>query len=433
MIPEIKVGLLAAPEIRLTLNGTYAIDRLNDNVTGCITATNSGDRISISGADLDCAVIRPIMPNSTITVHSVTIGIDFHWQRHEDQSFKGTMMLLPVDGNIQVINIIDIESYLISVVSSEMNARAYTEFIKAHAIMSRSWLMAQLSPDATLSSHRCIVTDHEITRWYDREAHTLFHVCADDHCQRYQGCTKAAGTHVGQAVKATSGMVLWYDEKLCDARFSKCCGGVTERFSTCWQPVDYDYLTPVTDTYPADILPDLSTEDGARKWIMTRPEAFCSHPDPETLATVLNDYDLETTDFYRWEVRYSATELAEIIRERSGRDFGSIISLAPLHRGSSGRIDRLMIQGTLHTAIIGKELEIRRTLSRSHLYSSAFTVDTCGSGRDGIPSVWILHGAGWGHGVGLCQIGAAAMAAKGYDYHSILAHYFPGATIKKLY
>lgn len=411
-IPEIHVGIMSAPALRLTLSGHFSCGD-SSHVTGTVQLTESDGKVLYGGNTSEHLTFTPLSPECTVTLHDVTIGLEFHWQRHEDQTFRGAMHIFPVGNRLQAVNIIDIESYLTSVVSSEMNARACTEFIKAHAIISRSWLMAQLHPDNSLSRHRCSETDSEIVRWYDREAHSLYHVCADDHCQRYQGYQKASSPHVADAVAATAGMVLWHDGLLCDARFSKCCGGVTERFSTCWQPVDYPYLEAVTDTLCHMPHPDLAEEKGAAEWIGSHPDTFCSDPPREVLSTVLNDYDLETPDFYRWQVEYSDEELAGIIRSRTGKDFGRILSLTPLHRGLSGRIDRLEIKGTRLSMTIGKELEIRRSLSPTHLYSSAFTVHPSDYDPQGAPLRWLLRGAGWGHGVGLCQIGAAVMAHRG--------------------
>lgn len=351
----------------------------------------------------------PADPESAFTLRNVMIGIGFHWQQHEDQSFHGTLTVVPgQDAMLQAINTVDVETYLRSVVSSEMNASAPEEFLKAHAVISRSWVMAQVMPPAHLSDHEMTCTDSETVKWYDRDAHTGFDICADDHCQRYQGCTKASTPQVEAALQATCGQVLAFDNDLCDARFSKCCGGVTELFSTCWQPVDLPYLKAVDDPY-------------------------CGRASEEVLRTVLNDYDRTTTDYYRWTVEYTAGELRDIIARRSGTDYGDIISITPLHRGPSGRIDRLEIRGTGLRRIIGKELEIRRTLSESHLYSSAFDVEASGADSDGIPRHWKFHGRGWGHGVGLCQIGAAVMAAEGCDYRQILDHYFPGARLITIY
>ncbi len=274
--------------------------------------------------------------------------------------------------------------------------------------------------------------ENEIIRWYDREDHTIFDVCADDHCQRYQGITKASSRQVADAVRATRGQVLAYDDgEICDARFSKCCGGVTEEFQYCWENTPKPYLLAVRDgtgTMPHD----LTKEANAEEWIRSAPDSFCNTSDRKVLSQVLNDYDQETPDFYRWHVTYTQEELAALIKEKTGTDFGGIVDLVPVERGKSGRICRLKIVGTKATLTIGKELEIRRTLSKSHLYSSAFVVDKEGS-KDGLPERFVLTGAGWGHGVGLCQIGAAVMGEQGYGYDRILLHYYRGADIKKLY
>lgn len=381
--PKIEVGIMSSDTVTLSLIGN--VSRHDNPVT--FTAEDSDSRIML---------------------HDVMIGIGFHWQRLEDQAFEGSIILTPGAAGISVVNLIDVERYLLSVVSSEMNSQAFSEFIKAHAIISRSWLMAQIFPDHSLAGYKCREDERETVKWYDHDAHTSFHVCADDHCQRYQGIVKASSDHVAEAVKSTRGMVLTYGGRLCDARFSKCCGGITELFSTCWQPVDYGYLRKVEDPY-------------------------CANPTREVLSRVLNDYDLETPDFYNWEVNYSAQELAEIVRERSGVDYGEIVSIKSLHRGVSGRIDRLDITGTRRHRIIGKELEIRRTLSRTHLYSSAFEAIPGEMNERGVPKTWTIRGRGWGHGVGLCQIGAAVMASEGKSYIEILNHYFPGTKITKLY
>ncbi len=382
-VPKIEVGIMSSDTVTLTPIGNVSC---HDNP------------VRFTAEDTD----------SRIMLHDVMIGIGFHWQRLENQTFEGSVILTPTADGISVVNLIDVERYLLSVVSSEMNSQAYGEFIKAHAIISRSWLMAQIFPDHSLARYKCREDEGETVRWYDHDAHTSFHVCADDHCQRYQGIVKASSDHVAEAVKSTRGMVLTYRGRLCDARFSKCCGGVTELFSTCWQPVDYEYLRKVEDPY-------------------------CANPGRDVLRRVLNDYDLETPDFYDWEVKYDAKELAAIVRERSGVDYGEIVCITPLHRGVSGRIDRLAIEGTKRSRIIGKELEIRRTLSRSHLYSSAFEVISGELDGHGVPMDWTIRGRGWGHGVGLCQIGAAVMASKGMSYTEILSHYFPATKITKLY
>lgn len=369
---------------------------------------------------------------STIEVDDVTIGVDFHWQRREAQRFAGRVRVVPSGGGLQVINDVPAEEYLRSVISSEMRATSSIELLKAHAVISRGWLLAQLHSMRGRVCRGEPVADAgreagEVVKWYDRDDHTLFDVCADDHCQRYQGVTRVSTAAVDEAVAATRGQVLTVGGMICDTRFSKCCGGVMERFENCWQPVRHSYLTARRDAPDEAALPDLTTESGARRWIMESPaDCFCNTADREALRQVLNDYDCETPDFFRWTVRYSQQELSEIVAARSPERLGSVTALIPLTRGASGRITRLKIEGTLGSVIVGKELEIRKRLSRSHLYSSAFVVD-----RDG--SDFVIHGAGWGHGVGLCQIGAAMMARRGYGYREILSHYFPGAELTAIY
>ena len=337
------------------------------------------------------------------------------------------------DGSITVVNRIGVEDYLRSVISSEMSATSSPELLRAHAVISRSWLLAQIRKneriaDGARAYDACTVTDDEIVRWQDREDHTDFDVCADDHCQRYQGVTRQSTAAVAEAVDATAGIALTDPDsgELADARFSKCCGGVFELFENCWEPVHHSYLTVRSDAPDALVYPDLRYESRARAWIEASPEAFCNTADESVLSQVLNNYDRESIDFYRWTVRYGVEELSDLVRERTGIDFGTITDLVAVERGTSGRIVRLRITGTKRSMIIGKELEIRHALSRSHLRSSAFVVD-----RDG--DDFVLRGAGWGHGVGLCQIGAAVMAEKGYGWREILAHYFPGAELKKIY
>lgn len=379
----------------------------------------------------------PVAPDSVFELGGVTIGVGFHWQQRQSQRFRGAVELLPDNGVIVVINHIDVENYLCSVISSEMSATSPIEFLKAHAVISRSWLLRMIGRRAS----ECVaapgmVADGEIVRWYDREDHTLFDVCADDHCQRYQGVTRLTTDMAMQAVKATEGMVLTCaDGTLCDARFSKCCGGATEVFDTCWGEEHHPYLRAFRDTLPQHPLPDLTTEAGARQWITSRPESFCNTSDPALLGKVLNNFDRSTTDFYRWEVTATSEELAEIIRSKSGIDFGDIVDLTPLDRGPSGRLYRLKITGTKRTLIVGKELEIRRLLSPTHLYSSAFIVEKTEKIGDGDKKIitFTLRGAGWGHGVGLCQIGAAAMSEAGYGFKQILAHYYPDTTVTKAY
>ena len=361
--PEISVGIVNAQEIHFTLNARFLAKGIlwNGNVYRELTFT-------------------PLDEDSSFSLYDVTIGINFHWERQETQSFIGTLKLVVYEGKITAINILPAEDYLTSVISSEMNATSSLEFLKAHAVVSRSWLLAQIEKRKAMSKKQgdffsFVKTDTEYIRWYDREDHTIFDVCADDHCQRYQGITKATNQSVAEAVKATRGQVMMYKNSICDARFSKCCGGITEEFDTCWENKKYPYLTAVRDDKNDAAMPDLTIEEEADKWIRSTPDGFCNTHDKHILSQILNNYDQETTNFYRWKVRYTQEELAELIRTNTKCDYGQIIDLIPVERGKSGRISKLKIVGTLKTLIIGKELEIRRTLSDTHLFSSAFVVD----------------------------------------------------------
>ena len=537
--PVIDVGLLTAPELRVRFNQPFTgPDSLEGGICGEQAFTLADGMVEWNGKRYGQLEFRPTgnTPEEGnplgFTLHKVRIGINFHWEREEDQLFSGRLTILPSEEGLVAINSVLTEDYLLSVISSEMNGDAPEEFLKAHAVISRSWLLARPTlgggdnangseesrhsaaangdnPDSTESpgyghsgqgiSALGSLENDRIIRWYDREDHSLFDVCADDHCQRYQGLLRAGNANIRRAIEATRGLVLTDgpDGAICDTRFSKCCGGVSERFSACWADEDYAYLRPVRDNAclqtdednAADdgtpdavgTIPDLSDEQTAREWILSSPEAFCNTSDPALLSTVLNSYDQETADFYRWQIEYTQEELSDLLRRRSGIDFGSVLELRPLRRGASGRIIELLIRGTLRTVTVGKELEIRRWLSESHLYSSAFVVDTIytepasdgqhirpdinapamlSTGHDSqciqtepglpaanppssghnsdqhctsVPTGFILHGAGWGHGVGLCQIGAAAMSARGCTFDRILAHYFRGSCLTRLY
>lgn len=419
--PTVNVGIMEADTLDVTLHGEYT-DEAGNMVTGKIHITQP-------------MKIIPRRSDCRFTLHEVVIGIGFHWEQTMEQTFEGALdVITSHSGKLIAVNVIGVEKYLRSVISSEMNANAPEEFLKAHAVISRSWLMAQMEhKNHPASQQEMAETETERIKWYDHEDHELFDVCADDHCQRYQGIRENMPASVTRALDATRGEVLTSDGKLCDARFSKCCGGMMERFSTCWANEDMTYLASKRDAESEEVLPNLTDEVEAERWCTSRPDAWCASPSPQLLAKVLNGYDLDTPDFYRWKVEYSGKELAELLRERTGIDFGEIISMIPLHRGPSARIDKLRIHGTKHTMIVGKELEIRRSLSKSHLYSSAFVITPSHTNRLGVPQHWKLQGAGWGHGVGLCQIGAAAMADTGKPYTEILTHYYPGANITKLY
>lgn len=441
--PQIKVGIMAEKEISFSLPGNYHLENSTNALTGTYKARKAGTEIYIESIDdsFHCPDNVKFIPFNHETgkfiLHDVTIGINFHWERKEDQTFKGSLQFITDGDKVHAINVLSIEDYLISVISSEMSATSSMELLKAHAVISRSWLLAQIQKNNNLQAESekyqtTFRTDDELIKWYDREDHTHFDVCADDHCQRYQGITRSTTEVVEKAVKETHGEVLAIDGIICDARFSKCCGGVTEVFENVWEPVNHPYLQKIVDN---DVLPEgfsleLDREDVAKKWIMGNPTAFCNSSDKKVLKQILNDYDQETNDFFRWKVDYSQDELSELVKTRSGIDFGTITDLIPVERGGSARLIKLKIVGTLKTMTIGKELEIRKTLSKSHLYSSAFIVDK----QEIAGSIhFILHGAGWGHGVGLCQIGAAVMGDNGYSYQEILLHYFRGAGLECKY
>ena len=436
--PIVSVGIVSGDEIRFQLNGTYTIG--NKEVTGRQIVKFKDGQILWDSVAYQELCFTPQNDDISFTLEDVTIGVNFHWERKEAQTFLGKLRFV-VDGDkLWAINELPVERYLASVISSEMSATSSLELLKAHAVISRSWLLVQMRRRKAIemgvqtASAPVKVSDEEGVVWYDSDAHTLFDVCADDHCQRYQGITKATSPHVEEAIKATRGQLLMNGKEICDARFSKCCGGVSEEYEYCWDNTHKPYLLSVVDNAPFGTAPtiDLTDEKTAQKWIQSSPEAFCNTKDAAVLGQVLNNYDQETQDFYRWIVDFKQTELAELIRRKSGLDFGEIIDLQPLERGKSGRITRLRIVGTKLTRIIGKELEIRRTLSESHLYSSAFVVERSEIVND-IPQHIRLVGAGWGHGVGLCQIGAAVMGEKGYQYNEILHHYYQTAAIEAQY
>ncbi len=441
--PILNVGIMTGKEITFVLETSY---RYNNNMLsqGTYTLKIKGSKFILEGQELfviteeEIALI-PVFRTNSFLLKGVTIGIAFHWEQLEDQRFTGGLRFIMEDKTIRVINTVHLEDYLKSVISSEMSATSSGDLLRAHAVISRSWLLAQVekmqglahSSEAYTSSE---VSEEEVVRWYDREDHVRFEVCADDHCQRYHGITKIISAKAAEAVDDTAGEVLVYDNTICDARFSKCCGGVSESFENNWEPLPKPYLIAVADKDPLGKPPemDLRDETAAVKWITSAPRAFCNTHDQHILSQVLPDFDQKTTDFYRWQVEYSQATLKELIHRKSGIDFGEIIALEPLTRGFSGRIIRLRIRGTLKTMVVGKELEIRKWLSESHLYSSAFTVEYIG-GSGEIPETIRLVGAGWGHGTGLCQIGAAVMGEKGYGYRQILSHYFVGSETKKLY
>ena len=442
--PVITVGILSGKEIVFSFPKEF-ISSDGIAICGIQQAVYRKGKICWQEKEYDELSFTPQQDTSSFfELQDVTIGINFHWERKEVQRFKGELKIIVEDDRLTAINIIPIEDYLTSVISSEMSATASLELLKAHAVISRSWLLNKLKvangklkvimhPDNT-ANFELSTLPSQLIKWYDHEAHKNFDVCADDHCQRYQGITRTSTPQAIEAVFATRGEVLMYEGEICDARFSKCCGGAFEEFQNCWENVKHPYLIGQRDSKTETRLPDLTKEVEADKWIRTSPAAFCNTHNKQVLSQVLNNYDQETTDFYRWRVCYSQQELSELIHKRSGIEFGKIIDLIPVERGTSGRLVRLKIVGTLRTLIIGKELEIRRTLSSSHLYSSAFVVDKeYKEDEKEIPSRFILTGSGWGHGVGLCQIGAAVMGEQGYKYKEILSHYYPGSAIEQQY
>lgn len=435
-VTNVSIGIAHTEKLTFTLNTPYYAKGEKVNGEQKVSCIDGG--IKWNDKIYSELTFTPTTSKSSFTLSQVTIGKNFHWQRNEEQTFKGLLHLLVNEGKIIVINEIPIEEYLVSVISSEMNAHSSLELLKTHAVISRSWVYNQIlhrqnNNNTKVQQHikypKC---DNQLIRWHDRSDHEFFDVCADDHCQRYQGITRANIPQVREAVEATHGQVLLNNGEICDTRFSKCCGGVTERFSSCWEDTDFSYLNPTRDAIDTEF-PDLSNEETATKWILSYPKAFCNTQDKELLSQVLNDYDQDTTDFFRWQTYLAQDEIRELIEERTQRNLGDIIDLRPIERGASGRIVKLLIIGTLNQLIVGKELEIRRLLSSSHLYSSAFIVKREEVNKEtNIPKRFHLYGAGWGHGVGLCQIGAAVMASKGFTYRQILSHYYKDCTIGQI-
>ena len=439
--PTIQVGILSSEKIEFILNGSFTTPS-GTIFYGNQQAAIQDGKVWFDKQHFDELILEPSTDDESFDLIDVVIGIGFHWERKENQRFRGAIKLIVDNGQLTVINRINVEDYLTSVISSEMSATASDELLKAHAVISRSWLLNPIQRKGARSKRQESQSETinyklptiNYTKWYERDAHTHFDVCADDHCQRYQGITRASTEAVEKVIEATRGQVLIYNEQICDARFSKSCGGMSETFENCWAEEHHLYLSKVIDNpvSPEGFELDLTVEANAEEWIRQSPEAFCNTTDKAVLAQVLNNYDQETTDFYRWKVEYTQAELAEIICRRSGIDFGEIVDLIPIKRGESSRIIELKIVGTKQTVIVGKELEIRKWLSNSHLYSSAIVLDKSEI-VNGIPQHFSLTGAGWGHGVGLCQIGAAVMGEKGYRYDEILLHYFRGTELKRIY
>lgn len=436
--PDVTVGIVSAQKIHFSLNKPYLAK--GEKVLGEQVVEFSEGGVLWNGNQYSQLTFHPQSADASFSLSDVTIGVNFHWERKETQTFLGTLRFVVESDKIVAINELPVEKYLESVISSEMSATSSLELLKAHAVISRSWLLAQMKKRREVAESgndffSFTKKEDTLIRWYDREDHTLFDVCADDHCQRYQGITKETSPHVAEAIRQTKGQILMDGEEICDARFSKCCGGITEEFQYCWEDTPKTYLTAVRDIALGveHTLPNLTNEEEAEKWIHFNPPAFCNTQDKKILSEVLNDYDQETVNFYRWKETLSQEKLQQLIADKLKMNLGAILDMKAVERGKSGRISKLQIIGTEKTFTIGKELEIRRTLSDSHLLSSAFVVDKYDKDEQGVPQRFELIGAGWGHGVGLCQIGAAVMGEQGYHYDAILLHYYQGAEIKKLY
>lgn len=446
--PTIKVGVVSEVEslaFELMGNGWVADGRVLPQGAYNVELRGQTPRLTGSGVEIDFAgnefLLRPC-PGSgpcSLSVKDVQIGIGFHWQRNEDQKFGGQFRpICTSSGKLSLINIVPIEDYLTSVIASEMNGNAHPELLKAHAITSRSWLLAQLQPWKVLRrearSEDSALKPEDSVRWYDRENHPDFDVCADDHCQRYQGMTKATTGAAGDAISQTFGQVLTFEGQICDARYSKSCGGVTEDYRAAWEDVSIPYLSSGYDgdEWPTAFRSPLSAEANAAAWILKHPPAFCNSNDRTILDKILPDFDRETEDFFRWRVEIEQDTIQSLLRSKLNLDVGPVLSFDVAERGRSGRIIRLRVHGERGSVTIGKELEIRRALSQSHLYSSALVIQP-GVATNGVPASFTIVGAGWGHGVGLCQIGAAVMAERGFESTAILHHYFSGARIDRLY
>jgi SpoIID/LytB domain protein len=444
--PKISVGILTDKKIVFELYGDFEVDFSGKTLSGRFKCEIVNNKLVVSDKQNKYVFenevyFAPSAPETEyFTLRDVVIGVQFHWERKEKQSFNGSLKLVIDNEKVTAVNILSIEDYLTSVISSEMSAKCTLELLKAHSVISRSWLLAQIEKSQSIKKEnisyvRQIESGDELIKWYDREDHVLFDVCADDHCQRYQGTTKVFTDVARQAVSETRGLVLVDDnEAVCDTRFFKACGGVTEAFENVWEPKHFPYLVPVIDYKyePDNYNMDLTKEANAVKWIKTSPPAFCNTTDKKVLSQVLLDYDQETTDFYRWKVEYTQAEISELINKKTGFDFGKIIDLIPVERGPSARLTKMKIVGTKKTLTIGKELEIRKVLSNSHLYSSAIVVEK-EEVKESVPQRFVIFGAGWGHGVGLCQIGAAVMSENGYRFDEILMHYYKNAKMKRIY
>lgn len=443
--PWINVGIITDDKIKFELYGEFFVKGQKKTLSGRFTAELKKDKIFCSSDTNkfeaeDEIIFEPQEPVSeSFLIRDVIIGVKFHWERKEKQRFNYYLKLKKDGNKIVAINFIPLENYLTSVISSEMSAKCSMDMLKATAVVSRSWLLAQIEKSKELSGDKktyqsTFQSEDEIIKWYDREDHKLFDVCADDHCQRYQGVTKVTSEAARVAVEETRGIVIISENKILDARFSKACGGISESFENVWEPVHYKSLVAIFDYKfePESFDTEFSKEVNAVKWIKANPPAFCNTSDPKILNQILLDYDQETKDFYRWKIEYTQQQISELLKRKTGIDFGFIKEFVTVERGLSARLIKLKIVGENNTITIGKELEIRRILSETHLYSSAIFFESKGD-KNGFPEKFIIYGAGWGHGVGLCQIGAAVMAEQGYQFDEILVHYFKDGRLKKIY
>jgi len=443
--PLVSVGILSEKKIIFELHGDYKVYGFKQTFNGIYSAEIIGNKIACQKGSEKIEITGEIIfePHDffaeSFLLRDVTIGVKFHWERKEKQRFNGSLRLIADGNKVTAINILPVENYLVSVISSEMNSKSSAQLLRTHAIISRSWLLAQMGKskhqEKEIKNYKNpSITEYEVIKWYDRGDHKLFDVCADDHCQRYQGITKIFSDGARQAVNQTHGIVLTNGNEICDTRYSKSCGGISESFENVWEPVKHAYLSSVVDYKfePENYNTDFSKEANAQKWIKNNPSSYCNTNDKKILSQILLDYDQETSDFYRWKILYTQKEISELIKKKSGIDFGEITDLVPVKRGASARLIMLKIVGTKKTLIVGKELEIRRILSASHLYSSAIVIEKQEI-INGVPQRFLIYGAGWGHGVGLCQIGAAVMAARGHMFDEILLHYFKNAKLKKIY
>jgi SpoIID/LytB domain protein len=441
--PLLNVGILTDKKISFELYGDYQAFGFKDTFSGVFAAEVRNNVIVCSNNDTKLEISDEIEfdPSDPISesflIKDVVIGSGFHWERKEKQRFNHTLKIISEGQNVIATNVIPLESYLASVISSEMSAKSPLELLKAQAVVARSWVLAQNEKANKKgieknNSQGFLELEDEIVKWYDNKEHKLFDVCADDHCQRFQGVTKITSEAAREAITQTKGIVLLSEENICDTRYSKCCGGITEFYENVWEPVKHSYMSSVIDYKyePETFSIDFSDENNARKWITGNPPAFCNTTDEKTLSNILIDYDRETKNFYGWQISYEQKELSELIKDKCGIDFGDILDLVPIERGASARLVKLKIIGTKKELTVGKELEIRRILSDTHLYSSAIIID---KSEEDIPKQFIIKGAGWGHGVGLCQIGAAVMAQKGFQFDAILLHYFTNANLKRIY